>query len=136
MDPRDFLEGLRRRLLRVTSGMPPGAQRLDLAIEAFWYEALEAARGEAVTWTAIAGEGHPLRLLLGPVRLMLRSELIHAGTSCPDALVDDVLRQVLTVAESESQRGRRDDALREDFITWLHRRMRGVSMLRSVAAEA
>ena len=125
-DARQFLESLRRRLLRVTTGMRPGAQRLDLAIETFWYAALEAARGEAVPWTAIAGEGHPLRMLLGPVRLMLRSELIHAGTQLPDALIDDVLARVLAVAESESQLGRRDEALREDFTTWLRRRMAGV----------
>lgn len=132
-DARGFLERLRQRLLRVTAGMRPGAQRLDLAVETFWYAALDAARERPIPWTAISGEGHPLRVLLGPVRLMLRSELIHAGTHLPDALIDDVLQHVLAVAESESQQQGRDEALREDFTTWLRRRMRGVERVTTAA---
>jgi hypothetical protein len=133
LDARGFLEALRRRLLRVTTGMRPGAQRLELAIETFWYAALDARPERAVPWAAIAGGGHPLHALLSPVRLMLRSELIHAGAQLPDALIDDVLRRVLDVAQSESQQQRRDDGLREDFFTWMRRRMRGVSAV-SIAA--
>jgi hypothetical protein len=133
LDARGFLEDLRRRLLRVTTGMRPGAQRLDLAIETFWYAALEARQDQPVSWADIAGSGHPLHLLLGPIRLMLRSELIHSGTPLPDALIDDVLQHVLAVAQSESQQGGRDASLREDFFIWLRRRMRGVTPVSAAA---
>jgi hypothetical protein len=133
LDVRGFLEALRRRLLRVTTGMRPGAQRLELAIETFWYAALDARRSQPVSWAAIADDSHPLHALLGPIRLMLRSELIHAGAQLPDALIDDVLQHVLGVAQSESQQQARDDILREDFFTWMRRRLRGVSTV-AVAA--
>lgn len=126
LDARGFLEILRRRLLRVTTGMRPGAQRLELAIETFWYAALDAGWSQPVRWAAMASNDHPLHVLLGPIRLMLRSELIHAGTPLPDALLDEVLRRVLDVAQSESQRQGRDEGLREDFYNWLRRRLRGV----------
>ena len=126
LDPRTFLETLRSKLLRVTAGMRAGVQRLDLAIEVFWYAALGVQAGGRFRWSAIADEGNPLQELVGPVRLMLRSELIHAGARLPDALVDDVLQQVLRVAEHEAALGRRDEVLREDFTTWLRRRMVGV----------
>ncbi len=126
LDARGFLEGLRRRLLRVTTGMRPGQQRLELAIETFWYAALDARMEREVPWAAISGDQHPLHVLLGPVRLMLRSELIHAGTKLPDALIQNVLERILAVADSESRLGHRDEVLREDFFTWLRRRMRGV----------
>ena len=130
LNPRLFLETLRRKLLRVTAGMRAGTQRLELAIETFWYAALDAGDGRPVPWSALTHDGHPLQELLGPVRLMLRSELIHAGIPLPDALVDDVLDRILVVAESESQHRARDDALREDFTTWLRRRMHGVQTQR------
>ncbi|MES0873747.1 hypothetical protein [Sinimarinibacterium thermocellulolyticum] len=124
--PRAFLETLRGRLLRVTTGMPPGVQRLELAIEVFWYAALDLGAGRHLRWLALTRDGHPLGELIGPVRLMLRSELTHAGARQPDALVDDVLQQVLAVAEHEARLGRRDSLLREDFTTWLRRRITGV----------
>jgi hypothetical protein len=133
LDARGFLEALRCRLLRVTTGMRPGAQRLELAIETFWYAALDARPQRPVPWAAIAGAGHPLHVLLGPVRLMLRSELIHAGAQLPDALIDDVLQRILDVAQSESQQRRRDDGLREDFFTWMRRRVRGVTAIANAA---
>lgn len=126
LNPKVFLETLRSRLLRATAGMRAGAQRLDLAVEVFWYAALGARTGGRFRWSAITEDGHPLQELVGPVRLMLRSELIHAGARLPDALVDDVLQQVLRVAEHEAELGRRDEILREDFTTWLRRRMAGV----------
>jgi hypothetical protein len=135
LDPRVFLETLRTRLLRVTAGMRAGVQRLELAIEVFWYAALGLKTAGGLRWSAITADGHPMRDLVGPVRLMLRSELINAGASQPDALVDDVLQQVLVVAEHEAELGRRDEVLREDFTTWLRRRMTGVRQTPAFAPQ-
>lgn len=125
LEPRSFLEGLRNRVLRVTAGMRPGPQRLELAIEVFWYAALEVKSGGApVPWDAFARTDHPLRSLMVPIRLMIRSELINSGVMQPDALADDAMARVMGVAHDEALSGRPDPGVREQFFTWLGSRMR------------
>ncbi|MEQ1440273.1 hypothetical protein AAG565_13015 [Fontimonas sp. SYSU GA230001] len=129
-DVRIFLEGLRNRVLRVTTGMRPGSQRLELAIEAFWYAALEAtAAVGAIPWRRFTRPDHALRSLLGPIRIMLRSELINSGLPQPDALCDDALGRMLEVAEAESATLKCDPQMREDFRTWLRGRLRAAGYL-------
>lgn len=125
LDPRTFLEKLRNRVLRVTAGMRPGPQRLELAIEVFWYAALEVkSGGEPVPWDAFARADHPLRNLMVPIRLMIRSELINSGMEQPDALADEAMVRVMGVAREEAVSGRPDPATREQFFTWLGGHMR------------
>ncbi len=124
--PRAFLEALRHRVLRVTAGMRPGRQRLELAIEAFWYAALELkSTGVTLPWTAFGAAGHPQRGLLDPVRLMIRSELINSGLPRPDALAERAMLRVLEVAQAEVLAGGVDVAAREKFFTLLRADMRG-----------
>lgn len=124
-DVRTFLAQLRNRVLRVTSGMRPGHQRLELAIEAFWYEALDATPAVGnIPWRSFARPEHPLRSLLGPIRLMLRSELINSGVSQPDPLTDEALARMLEVADGESGRHRADPTLRDTFRHWLRSQLR------------
>ena len=125
LEPRAFLEGLRNRVLRVTAGMRPGPQRLELAIEVFWYAALEVKSGGApVPWGAFARPDHPLRSLMVPIRLMIRSELINSGVMQPDALADDAMARVMSVAHEEALAGCPDPGMRDQFFTWLGSRMR------------
>lgn len=124
IDARGFLERLRTRLLRATAGMRPGMQRLELAIEVFWYAALDVHAGTPTPWRALVRQGHPLRALLNPVRMMIRSELIHAGVRLDDAALDDILGRMLDVAQREAQSGCRDEELREAFLTALRQRLR------------
>lgn len=127
LDPRSFLEGLRNRVLRVTFGMRPGPQRLELAIEVFWYAALEVTvGGRPVPWLAYAGAEHPQRGLLVPVRLMIRSELINSGVAQPDTIVDEAMGRLLAVADEEAQAASPSPAMRETFFTWLRAAMRGL----------
>jgi hypothetical protein len=133
-DVRAFLEGLRNRVLRVTTGMRPGSQRLELAIEAFWYAAMEAsALAGAIPWRSFTHVDHSLRNLLGPIRLMLRSELINSGLAQPDALCDEALGRMLEVAEIEADRQGPDPQVREDFRTWLRNRLRAVGYMSGTA---
>lgn len=129
-DVRAFLEGLRNRVLRVTTGMRPGIQRLELAIEAFWYAALEAsALAGSIPWRSFTRADHTLRNLLGPIRLMLRSELINSGLAQPDALCDEALARMLEVAETEAARLGPAPQLREDFRTLLRNRLRSAGYM-------
>lgn len=124
-DVRAFLEQLRNRVLRVTTGMRPGQQRLELAIEAFWYAALGVTPElGAIPWRSFVQADHPLRNLLGPIRLMLRSELINSGIARPDPMLDDALMRMLEVAEVEGA-GREADARRRDaYRQWLRATLR------------
>lgn len=125
LDPRTFLENLRNRVLRVTAGMRPGPQRLELAIEVFWYAALEVkSSGGPVPWDAFARADHTLRNLMVPIRLMIRSELISSGMTRPDILADDAMARVVGVARDEAAAGQPDRAAREQFFTWLGGHMR------------
>lgn len=129
-DVRAFLEGLRNRVLRVTTGMRPGSQRLELAIEAFWYAALEASAAVgSIPWRSFTRTDHALRNLLGPIRIMLRSELINSGLPQPDALCDEALARMLEVAEVEGVHHGSDPQVREDFRTWLRNRLRAAGYL-------
>ncbi|SFF50430.1 hypothetical protein SAMN04488120_10616 [Fontimonas thermophila] len=129
-DARGFLEALRNRVLRVTLAMRPGVQRLELAIEVFWYAALETKAGEQpVPWSTYARPDHPQRGLLVPVRLMLRSELIHCGIARPDSILDEVMGRLLAVAQEEARLGRAQPALRERFFAWLRATVRTASPL-------
>lgn len=129
-DVRAFLEGLRNRVLRVTTGMRPGSQRLELAIEAFWYAALEASTAVgSIPWRSFTHAGHALRSLLGPIRIMLRSELINSGLTQPDGLCDEALTRMLEVAEVEGDHHGSDPQVREDFRTWLRNRLRAAGYL-------
>ncbi len=122
--PRAFLESLRNRMLRVTTGMRPGPQRLELAIEVFWTVALETLRaipGSSIPWETFVTPGHPLRGLLEPIRLMIRSELIQSGMAQPDALTHEVLLRILDVAERETPNQKPDHAARELLYCWLER---------------
>ncbi|MFP5306821.1 MAG: hypothetical protein ACLGI7_13480 [Gammaproteobacteria bacterium] len=123
LDAKHFLEGLRNRVLRVTTGMRPGPQRLDLAIEAFWYAALDlAVEGAQVSWRSFTPTTHGA--LLGPIRLMIRSELINSGVAQPDALADQSLQRALDIAECEAAAAAPLPAARVDFFEWLHAQMR------------
>lgn len=123
LDAKHFLEGLRNRVLRVTTGMRPGPQRLDLAIEAFWYAALDLVVARAqVSWRSLTPTTHAA--LLGPIRLMIRSELINAGVAQPDALADQSLQRALDIAECETAAAAPLPAARAEFFEWLHVQMR------------
>ncbi|TJY56674.1 hypothetical protein E4T66_19125 [Sinimarinibacterium sp. CAU 1509] len=129
-------------MLRVTTGMRPGAQRLELAIEVFWTVALETLRampGSSIPWETFATPGHPLRGLLEPIRLMIRSELIQSGMSQPDTLTHEVLLRILDVAERETSKQKPDHAARELLYRWLERCLhqgRSAAVAPPLAAQA
>ncbi len=134
--PRPFLEGMRNRVLRVTTGMRPGPQRLELAIEAFWYAALDAASSAQprIPWSSFASGTHPLRGLIDPLRLMIRSELMNSGLAAPDALTAQALDQILQVAEAEAASGKAMPENRELFCHWLERQVSSRGGTEGVAA--
>ena len=135
-DVRAFLEGLRNRVLCVTTGMRPGSQRLELAVEAFWYAALEASAAVgSIPWRSFTSPDHVQRNLLGPVRMMLRSELINSGLEQPDVLCDEALGRMLEVAETEAARQHAEPHVREDFRTWLRNRLRASGYLPATAVR-
>lgn len=126
LDSRLFLERLRNRMLRVTAGMRPGTQRLELAIEIFWYAALElrAVDIAPLPWVQFTQPGHGMGQLLAPMRLMIRSELINCGLRQPDGLTGDTLQRLLEVAQKEALAGMVQTDAREQFLTWLQNRLR------------
>lgn len=133
--PRAYLECLRNRVLRVTTGLPAGTQRLELAIEAVWVSSLEVARSTAspIPWSQVAAGGNPMRGLLDPIRLMIRSELLQSGIKQPDPVLGPLMTQILDVAQRESGLQRADYEARDLLYHWLERRLREPEL---VAAEA
>lgn len=139
-ESRAFLTHLRYRMRLVTAGLRGGVQRLDLAIEAFWNEALQAPPlpPGSGTWRSLQDPEHPLHAAVAPVQRMLQTELSHVVTAAPaaiDALGTDLLQALLEIAHLEASFQGEDETQREVCLRWLSSQLAALRVQSCAAAE-